>query len=113
MHNPTRAGRLFPVMLFAVHDPQRSFRTSATVSSHLRRCLLVAIGAFALLISSVSAQVDASTASSAAAKIKRLEDVIYGRVLGAALLADIAYPELKTPAPAIISVHGGRWKAGH
>lgn len=41
------------------------------------------------------------------------QDVIYGRVDGAALLADIAYPEGASSLPAIISVHGGRWRAGN
>jgi acetyl esterase/lipase len=41
------------------------------------------------------------------------EDVVYGRVNGAGLLADIAYPDSKEPLPAIISVHGGRWVGGH
>lgn len=41
------------------------------------------------------------------------EDVVYGRVAGAGLLADIAYPESKDPLPAIISVHGGRWQGGN
>ena len=41
------------------------------------------------------------------------QDVIYGRVKGAALLADIAYPMGDGPVPAIISVHGGRWVGGH
>lgn len=40
------------------------------------------------------------------------QDVIYGRVLGAALLADIAYPKSETKTPAILSVHGGRWMRG-
>lgn len=41
------------------------------------------------------------------------EDVVYGRVHGAGLLADIAFPESKQRLPAIISVHGGRWRGGH
>lgn len=41
------------------------------------------------------------------------EDVVYGRAWGAGLLADIAWPESQQPVPAIISVHGGRWKGGH
>ena len=45
-------------------------------------------------------------------KITYKEDVVYGRVRGAGLLADIAYPESKQPLPAIISVHGGRWRGG-
>lgn len=49
----------------------------------------------------------------AAAKIVVREDVVYGRVHGAGLLADIAFPESKEPLPVIISVHGGRWVGGH
>ncbi|MBM4070145.1 MAG: alpha/beta hydrolase [Planctomycetes bacterium] len=37
------------------------------------------------------------------------EDVVYGRIQGAGLLADIAYPEGAGPFPVILSVHGGRW----
>lgn len=48
-----------------------------------------------------------------AGKIVSLEDVVYGRVHGAGLLADIAYPETKERLPAIVSVHGGRWVGGH
>ena len=40
-------------------------------------------------------------------------DVIYGRVDGAALLADLAYPEGREGLPAILSVHGGRWRGGN
>src|SRR5262245_42575816 len=40
-------------------------------------------------------------------------DVIYGRVEGSALLADLAVPNTEGLRPAIISVHGGRWRAGH
>lgn len=41
-------------------------------------------------------------------------DVVYGRVHGAGLLADIGYPQKSTgKRPAILSVHGGRWRAGH
>ena len=43
------------------------------------------------------------------AKIIAQEDVVYGRVQGAGLLADIAYPEGKGPFPVVLSVHGGRW----
>ena len=41
------------------------------------------------------------------------EDVVYGRVAGAGLLADIAFPQSTQPLTAIISVHGGRWRGGH
>ena len=47
------------------------------------------------------------------AKITFVEDLVYGKVHGAGLLADVAYPESKKPLPAIISVHGGRWRGGH
>jgi len=36
-------------------------------------------------------------------------DIVYGKVLGAGLLADIASPDKGGPYPAVISVHGGRW----
>src|SRR5690242_7600331 len=42
-------------------------------------------------------------------KIVFHEDVVYGRVQGAGLLCDVAYPEGKGPFPVILSVHGGRW----
>ena len=51
--------------------------------------------------------------ASPGAKIVHRDDVVYGQVHGAGLLADIAYPESKEKLPAIISVHGGRWKGGH
>jgi acetyl esterase/lipase len=47
------------------------------------------------------------------ASIIRRDGVVYGQVHGAGLLADIAFPKGKGKLPAIISVHGGRWKAGH
>ena len=40
------------------------------------------------------------------------ENVIYGSVLGAGLVADIAYPEDRDNLTALISVHGGRWIRG-
>lgn len=40
------------------------------------------------------------------------EDVLYGEVLGAGLIADIASPEQGGPFPIILSVHGGRWIRG-
>jgi acetyl esterase/lipase len=41
------------------------------------------------------------------------ENVVYGSVHGAGLLADMAYPKSKENLPAIIAVHGGRWVGGH
>ncbi len=48
----------------------------------------------------------------AQSKIIHKEDVVYGRVHGAGLLADLAYPESVKPLPVILSVHGGRWFRG-
>ena len=53
------------------------------------------------------------TSSDVKTKVIVLEDVVYGRVHGAGLLCDIAYPESKEKLPALISVHGGRWVGGH
>src|ERR687897_1144784 len=49
----------------------------------------------------------------ASAPIVTKTDVIYGRVEGSALLANLAYPDGPALKPAIISVHGGRWRAGN
>jgi acetyl esterase/lipase len=51
----------------------------------------------------------ASTGPAQEAKIIVEEDVVYGRVQGAGLLADIAYPAEMGPRPVVLSVHGGRW----
>ncbi len=44
--------------------------------------------------------------------MKTRSNVVYGSVNGAALLADIAWPESGDSFPAILSVHGGRWIRG-
>ena len=54
-----------------------------------------------------------SGSASAEPKVTVQEDLIYGRVAGAALAADVARPDSKELLPAIISVHGGRWVGGH
>lgn len=41
-----------------------------------------------------------------------VENLLYGSVLGAGLLADVAFPKTGEKLPAIISVHGGRWIRG-
>ena len=46
-------------------------------------------------------------------KIVVQKDLVYGRVQGAGLLADIAYPEGSQKLPVILSVHGGRWVGSH
>ena len=43
-------------------------------------------------------------------RITYKENVVYGNVHGAGLLADIAFPVSDDPLPAILSVHGGRWR---
>ena len=67
-------------------------------------------------LTAIAAAADLSAAdapSKPSTNITVREDVVYGRVHGAGLLADIAFPESKEPLPAILSVHGGRWVGGH
>jgi acetyl esterase/lipase len=52
-------------------------------------------------------------AAQTAPKVAVQKDLIYGRVEGSALLADLATPDSPGLRPAIISVHGGRWRAGN
>ena len=49
----------------------------------------------------------------ASAPVVTRTDLIYGRVEGSALLANIAYPDGPGPRAAILSIHGGRWRAGN
>ena len=56
---------------------------------------------------------DRKTELKKGAKIVYHENLVYGQVYGAGLLADVAYPESKVPLPAILSVHGGRWRGGN
>jgi len=54
-----------------------------------------------------------TSASALAQTPVRVEnDIIYSRTDGSAVLADIAYPVVGADRPAIIYVHGGRWRAG-
>lgn len=77
----------------------------------LRLMLLLQIAFAPTLTSSTSAE-DAAVESAKGAVIER-KDILYGKVDDVELVCDIAYPESTPPLPAIISVHGGRWKAGH
>jgi alpha-L-fucosidase 2 len=79
------------------------------------RLKLVGVAAVCLLVAGLQSfqPPTAADESKAAGKVTLQEDVVFGRVHGAALLADIAFPESKQPLPAIISVHGGRWVGGH
>jgi acetyl esterase/lipase len=74
----------------------------------MRMTLVHCSGCLLLLTSAARA---AGQSDSEPLKVIARQDVVYGRVHGAGLLADIAYPEGKGPFPAIISVHGGRWVA--
>jgi len=79
---------------------------------------LTALVRWTSIILFAACAIDGALAADAAnladpAKVTVTEDVVYGRVHGAGLLADIAYPESKEPLPAIVSVHGGRWVGGH
>jgi acetyl esterase/lipase len=56
---------------------------------------------------------DAATTKNDGGDIVYRENVVYGQVHGAGLLADVAYPKSSEPLPAILSVHGGRWRGGH
>ncbi|MFO1095153.1 MAG: alpha/beta hydrolase fold domain-containing protein [Planctomycetaceae bacterium] len=66
-----------------------------------------------ILSATVNAGDDATQNQAAVANVIVKNDVVYGTVHGAGLVADIAWPEGKQPLPAIISVHGGRWVGGH
>jgi acetyl esterase/lipase len=61
----------------------------------------------------LSLQRRAGAAGQASAPIVTRTDVVYGRVEGSALLANLAWPDGPGPRPAILSVHGGRWRAGN
>ena len=58
-------------------------------------------------------QADETPAATEQTKIIYRENVVYGQVHGAGLLADIAFPVSDEPLPAILSVHGGRWRGGN
>jgi acetyl esterase len=70
----------------------------------MRRLVFVLVMASCLSINATKAQ--------EALKVIEKDDIIYGRTEGSGLLADIAYPEGRDQLPAILIVHGGRWKIG-
>jgi acetyl esterase/lipase len=61
----------------------------------------------------VACLVSGTASAQPSAPVVTRTDVIYGRVEGSALLANISYPDGPALKPAIISVHGGRWRAGN
>jgi len=65
----------------------------------------------ALIVIGILIQI-ASGSASAQVPVSVEKDVIFSRTNGSAVLADIAYPVEGTDRPAIIYVHGGRWRAG-
>ncbi|MDA0586782.1 MAG: prolyl oligopeptidase family serine peptidase [Planctomycetota bacterium] len=75
--------------------------------------LAVTAAASALACVAMSVPSNAADKPDTPMKITEKEDLVYGRVDGAGLLADVAWPESDKPLPAIISVHGGRWRGGH
>ena len=81
-------------------------RTSQTLT---RRTFLGAAAAAAGTLGTRTATLQAQPS----APVVTRTDVIYGRVEGSALLANLAYPDGPGLRPAIISVHGGRWRAGN
>jgi acetyl esterase/lipase len=68
------------------------------------------LGGTALVAGGLLTRIEARQAS---APVVTRTDVIYGRVEGSALLANIAYPDGPGSRAAILSVHGGRWRAGN
>jgi acetyl esterase/lipase len=46
------------------------------------------------------------------AKVVTASDVLYGRVHGSGLLAELAYPEGGSHLPVVMYIHGGRWRGG-
>jgi acetyl esterase/lipase len=74
---------------------------------------LTTTAAITMLVCITNSPSNAADKSDSPMKIVEQEDLVYGRVQGAGLLADVAWPESDKPLPAIISVHGGRWRGGH
>lgn len=71
-----------------------------------------AMGASGLLAAAPAARASAIGAQASAPVVTRT-DLIYGRVEGSALLANLGYPDGPGLKPGLISVHGGRWRAGN
>lgn len=84
------------------------------INTKLCAVVLICLLTFILPTSTNLAGVnDQQTGGQQASKIVYRENVVYGQVHGAGLLADVAFPESQTPLPVILSVHGGRWIGGH
>lgn len=81
---------------------------------YTRRAWFTLLAASTIVLSASSFSVAAlqNPAATRSRVIVRRADVIYGRVQGSALLADLAFPEGDDPKPAILYVFGGRWRSG-
>ena len=86
-----------------------SDRTSQT----LTRRTFLGTAAAAAAAGTLAPRAVATLHAQPSAPVVTRTDVIYGRVEGSALLANLAYPDGPGLRPAIISVHGGRWRAGN
>ncbi len=71
------------------------------------------LGAAAAAAGTLAPRATTTLQAQPSAPVVTRTDVIYGRVEGSALLANLAYPDGPGLRPAIISVHGGRWRAGN
>ena len=70
------------------------------------------LGRLVLTVVMLSLLLPASSSAQGESRVTVKKDLIYGRVEGSALLADIASPEGNERLPAIIYVHGGSWRGG-
>ena len=73
--------------------------------------MLAAIGSPAIARAQATPQTAAAAPPARGPVIVRKTDVIYGRVQGSALLADLAYVETPARKPAVVMIFGGRWRA--
>ena len=73
--------------------------------------MLAAIAAPAIGRAQPTPQTAAAAPPARGPVVARKTDVIYGRVQGSALLADLAYVETPTRKPAVVMIFGGRWRA--
>ena len=73
--------------------------------------MLAAIAAPAIGRAQPTPQTAAAAPPGRGPVVARKTDVIYGRVQGSALLADLAYVETPTRKPAVVMIFGGRWRA--
>ncbi|WP_166831918.1 prolyl oligopeptidase family serine peptidase [Thalassoroseus pseudoceratinae] len=72
------------------------------------------LGLFLVLsITRISSAENDNQAATDSRTVSVQRNIVYGWVHGAALIADFANPRTDNKKPAIISLHGGRWKAGN